>query len=694
MKKQLGIKTRIILSFAGLILFTSLVIVSLSYGKSRDELKKSVEKQLLSLAQTVGSEIESINAKHFMLVESCANLGPVRGSDLSLYEKWLLVNTATGKNDQYYGLVFCDEKGVGYGSKGNWNDLHERDYMAHAMKGEHFIMDPNWSKVINSLCTYYAVPVLNDSGKQIAEVAAVVDATDLCHTMKEIVVGENSHPFVMNRTTGKFVAHENEELVKGGEAVSENIPKGFAGVLEKINAGESGVEVFYDELASEKYAVSFMPIDGTSWTAVCYAPYTDFYSGLLKLLNAMILITAVAIVLSLIVGLCVVNFSLRPLKKVSGAINGIASGEADLTRRLEATTKDEIGNVVNGFNAFSEKLQKIIGDVKFSKDDLVSAGEDMTTVSVETASSITEIIANIQSMHKQIDTQSQSVSQTAGAVNEIASNIESLERMIESQSNGVSQASAAVEEMIGNIVSVNGSMDKMANSFMELRENSQAGFSKQAAVNEQVKEIEAQSNMLQEANLAISSIAEQTNLLAMNAAIEAAHAGEAGKGFAVVADEIRKLSETSTAQSKTIGLQLNNIKDSINEVVNASGEASKAFEAVSKKLEETDALVMQIKAAMEEQQEGSHQITDALHNMNDSTVEVRTASSEMAEGNRMILEEVRNLQDATGVMKESMEEMSIGAKKINETGATLSTISGRVKDSIEKIGSQVDLFKV
>ena len=68
MKKQLGIKTRIILSFAGLILFTSLVIVSLSYGKSRDELKKSVEKQLLSLAQTVGSEIESINAKHFMLV--------------------------------------------------------------------------------------------------------------------------------------------------------------------------------------------------------------------------------------------------------------------------------------------------------------------------------------------------------------------------------------------------------------------------------------------------------------------------------------------------------------------------------------------------------------------------------------------------------------------------------------------------
>lgn len=409
-----------------------------------------------------------------------------------------------------------------------------------------------------------------------------------------------------------------------------------------------------------------------------------------------IVIPVVCILCALIItiGGFFVRWLMWRISNVTNTLKDMASGDADLTKRVKLLIRDEIGDLVIQFDFFCDKLQQIVGEIKNSKENLYSAGSQMSETTTETSSSISNIIQNLSNIRNQISFQNDSVHQTADSVSEISNSITALNDMIEKQVNGVNEATAAVEEMVGNIASVNTSVDKMAVSFEELTANAQAGFSKQQDVNDQITSIEGQSKMLQEANSVIASIAEQTNLLAMNAAIEAAHAGEAGKGFSVVADEIRKLSETSSLQSKTIGEQLDKIRDSITNVVSSATESGKVLALVSNKIHETNQLVVQIKGAMNEQQIGSEQIVLSLKDMNESTNNVRSSSKQMEDRNEKIMNEINSLKEITVKMRDSMSNMSEGAERISAAEESLSDISHKVKDSIDKIGSEIDLFKI
>ena len=606
---------------------------------------------------------------------------------------WLLSHENI-RNHLFNYVMFCTPDGVGYASDGKILTVISKPFFRSIMndKKSLYVSDIDF-QLDGTVCYYIARPAYNANGSLIGVFAGAVKLDEIDKMIGELAMGRDGKAILVG-SNGVLISH-----IRGMSKymdLSYSDKAGFSG-LDAIAAqactGKSGEGYYRDPNGVLTFA-SYVPVQGTPWSAILTIPQSQIEDVGNKMMTMIIIITSIiGIIISVVCSLIMIA-AVKPLKVVQESIHEIASGEADLTQQILVKSNNEIGALGDGFNAFMEKLRTIIGGVKDSEEMLGDVNMGLQQRIEANGNSIEAIIADLNDIGAHVQNQADSVSQTVSAVEEISKNIESLEKMIETQSSGVVEASAAVEEMIGNISSVNNSVGYMASSFDSLAQNTEEGIQRQNDVNTRIHSIEDQSKALQAANKTISDIASQTNLLAMNAAIEAAHAGEAGKGFSVVADEIRKLSETSSAQSKTIREELKKIEASINDVVNVSQASTEAFVSVSNSINQTQQLVLQIKGAMEEQQEGSKQIGAALKLMNDNTSEVRAASHEMAEGNKAILDEIDHLRTTTGEIRDSMDKISQSTGEIRESSNALADIANSVEAAVGQIGGQINLFTV
>ncbi len=403
-----------------------------------------------------------------------------------------------------------------------------------------------------------------------------------------------------------------------------------------------------------------------------------------------------SIVMVLVVLLLFVSLVVKPLKGAVKAIDILSqdTGDADLTYRIGISRNDEIGRLCRDIDSFIARQQNLIRELKSAEDALEKIGSSLGLSSQESASAITEIMANIEGVRKQTELQMKSLESANVQIKNSKNQAEKLDGLVQNQSAGIIESSASIEEMVGNIASVTSSVNKMSEQFKELTELTQTGNAKQSDVDAKVKGMAEQSQKLVAANAVISHIAAQTNLLAMNAAIEAAHAGAAGAGFSVVADEIRSLAETSGRQSHSIGEELKNINTSIAAVVDSSGQSRMAFNTITEKLAATDSLVREIDQAMQEQDSASKQVLEALRDINESTSQVQSTAKELRQGAEEVDIEMENLNRVADTVAGSMDEMSAGAVQINNSAQGVSEMAQDTETNIKKLDALIGRFKV
>ncbi len=607
----------------------------------------------------------------------------------------LLAESGNFATEYFMSFGFIDMDGNCYLSNGAVRSVQDYPYFKVLVNGKlgSYVTEPYL--LAGEVITIVARAAYDASGKLIGWITGCANVRAFESIIDAIHIGENSRAVIL-AGNGAVVAHTNSSLVfntnyiapADDSAVSETLAR----AAQNMVALQSGLASFADDRG--RVCLFYSPIDGTEWSFGIEIPFSQIYEQSDRIHQVMLFVCiGIGAVLFLFSALFLAK-ALKPLKAVEKAIAGIAHGEADLKYRIDINRNDEVGRLVDGFNAFMAKLHEIVSNVKHSETDLIQVENQLRECVENSASSMIEITGNIDSVAKQIANQSAVVDQTVSSVTRITENIDMLESMIQEQVSGVTEASAAVEQMVGNTSAVSSTVEKMAGKFNELESSVTDGLHYQQSVNDAIVLIAQQSSALMEVNTVIADIADQTNLLSMNAAIEAAHAGDAGKGFSVVADEIRKLSETSAAQSRTIGNELKKILASIESVVRASEKSKEVFTAVSSHIRQTDEVIRQISSAMEEQQIGSKQILDSLRIMNDSTANVDSASKTMAAENESILAEIEMLQNTAASITCSTEEMTAGAACINSASSTLSDVAAAVSDSIQSIKTEIDTFKI
>lgn len=374
---------------------------------------------------------------------------------------------------------------------------------------------------------------------------------------------------------------------------------------------------------------------------------------------------ALAFLTSIALGVYIARLILRPIKQLSLLMK--RAGEGDLTVHGTYASRDEIGLLVQAFNAMKDNLRHLIEQVTATSDRVAVSSDDLKN-NVEETTKATEMVAM---------TMEEIASSSMRQLTRVKASNETLTDL----TNGIHHVSTNAQHMTGlsettlqKVASGNELIETLERQLDETNE-------KMKQLQQVIAQLNMRSNEIGTITGAITRIAEQTNLLALNAAIEAARAGDQGRGFAVVASEVRKLAEESAVATKQIAALIADTqadtqaetKDAVETMHIVERDVSSSVHHVKQTGEAFD----EIQEAIEEVAHKVEEVSGAVQEMAAGATEILTSVSEIQGITEATATETENTSAATEEQMASMEEITASAQELSNMAIEMRKMTNR-----------------
>ncbi|MFN7842468.1 MAG: methyl-accepting chemotaxis protein [Pirellula sp.] len=502
--------------------------------------------------------------------------------------------------------------------------------------------------------SFLAIPVFD--GNEKIGVLALQMSIDTINKVMDLgdTLGENTEAYIVAHD---YLPRSDSKLDTKNRTIVNAFRNPLQGTMKSESVelalkGESGILQGANYLGRPTIS-SYSPINalGLQWAVIVDQPVDLALVGIadinevneksqsaLVFWSFTLICGAVAVIVPL--SLWIIRGLMKPIESTIATLRDIAEGEGDLTRRLDDSRKDELGQLAKWFNEFANRIHDLICIVT-ENAQLLSANS-------------VQLRSSAESLSSQVTSSKQQSASVSAAAEQMSVSMLNVSENTDNMSNSIRAVAASVEEMNSTIREIAGNAEKsatVAGKAASLVEES----------NDRISALGQSANEIGKVIQVIQEIAEQTNLLALNATIEAARAGEAGKGFAVVATEVKELAKQTAAATDDIRARIEAIQGSTSDAVGS-------IRAISDVINNVNEVSRSIAAAVEEQSITTRQISDNVTQSASAAETVARGISETALASREITE---NFAKVDSVLVKS----ATGADESREAGAQLSALA-------------------